>query len=94
MENSLHNVGDLSAAARSAIESMVGHPLRNDEVLYIATLGVKTDVQADVRNAAWDDLESIIAEMQEHASKSGLSSEQLDELIDSECAAQHYGQPE
>lgn len=91
MEKSLHNVGDLPPATRSAVESLVGHPLRNDEVLYIATIGLEAEPTAAERNAAWDELESIIAEMQQHAARSGLSSEQIDELIDSESAAVRYG---
>ena len=93
MEKSSHNVGDLPAATRAAVESLVGHPLRNDEVLYIATMGLETGPTAAERNAAWDELESIISEMQQHAAKSGLSPEQIDELIDSESAAVRYGRP-
>ena len=44
MDKSLHNVSDLPQADRSAVEAIVGHPLQNDDVLYIAMIikGVRT----------------------------------------------------
>jgi hypothetical protein len=51
MEKSLHNVSDLPEANRSAVEAIVGHPLRSDGVLYIATLHVETEPTAVDRNA-------------------------------------------
>lgn len=91
MERCLHNVSDLSSDARSAVEEIVGHPLASGDVLYIAALGVKTGPMADEQCAAWDELESIIGQMQQHAAQSGLSPEQIDEVIDSESAAVRYG---
>jgi hypothetical protein len=41
-------------------------------------------------DAAWDELESLIAQMQQAASTSGLSPEQLDALRGAECAAVRY----
>jgi hypothetical protein len=46
---------------------------------------VTTEIE---RKAAWDDLESLIAEMQRSAALSGLSNEQL---IDAECEEVRYG---
>ncbi|HVA50555.1 MAG TPA: hypothetical protein VNH11_29690 [Pirellulales bacterium] len=91
MERCLHNVSDLSADARSAVEAIVGHPLSGGDVLYIAALGVKTEPAAAEQCAAWDELESIIGQMQQHAAQAGLSPEQIDEVIDSESAAVRYG---
>lgn len=91
MEKSLHHVADLPHAARSEVERLVGHPLGDDEVLYIATLGVQPDQTGTDKDAAWNEVESLIAETQRHAAKSGLSSEQIDALIDAECAAVRYG---
>jgi len=86
MEESLHNVSDLATANRSAIEAIVGHPLQSSDVLYIATLSVEVHPAAQ-RDAAWDELESIIAEANQRAAISGFSSEQIDSLIDSASAA-------
>lgn len=91
MERSLHNVSDLSADARSAVEAIVGHPLASGDVLYIAALGVSTEPAPLEQRAAWDELESIIGQMQRSAAGAGLSSEQIDEAIDSESAAVRYG---
>lgn len=35
MESSLHNVADLPAATRAAVEALVGRSLRDDQKLYI-----------------------------------------------------------
>ncbi len=87
MEGSLHNVAEIPEAARSALEGLVGHSLGNDDVLYIATLGSSTPpAQAD-HGAAWDELETIVAQMRQNAAKSGLSDEQIDLLLDAECDA-------
>jgi hypothetical protein len=91
MERSLHHVADLPEAARSAVEGLVGHPLDNDDVLYIATLGVQAEPSQADRNAAWDEVEAVIGQMQRNAAKSGLSSEQIDALLDAECAAVRAG---
>jgi hypothetical protein len=91
MGKSLHNVSDLAEANRAAVETIVGHPLRSDDVLYIATLRVETQPSAADRNAAWDELESMIADANHQAAESGLSAEQIDALVDSESAAVRYG---
>jgi hypothetical protein len=90
MERSIHHVADLPEAARAAVEGLVGHPLHNDEVIWIGTLGVQAEPLEHERNAAWDEMESIIAQMQNNAARSGLSLEQIDALIDTECAAVRY----
>ena len=84
-------MADLPAAARSEVERLMGHPLKNDDVLYIASIGVQDDEQADERTAAWNDIESLMQQTQSNAVKSGLSSEQIDALIDAECTAVRYG---
>lgn len=91
MERCLHHVSDLSADARSAVEAIVGHPLASGDVLYIAALGVRTEPLAAEQRAAWDELESIMDQMRQHAAQSGLSPERIDEVIDSESAVLRYG---
>ncbi len=94
MDKVFHNVSDLPETNRSVVEAIVGHPLRSDDVLYIATIRVENKPTSAERNAAWDELMSIIAETHQQAGNSGLSSEQIDALIDSECAAVRYGRSE
>lgn len=89
--NALHHVSDLSADARSTIEAIVGHPLYNGDTLYIATLTTEPQSPASERDAAWNELEHIISQMQAHAARSGLTSSEIDEVIGSECAAVRYG---
>jgi len=93
MEKSFHHVADLPDATRIAVEGLVGHALGSDDVVYIATLGAQVESSPADREAAWNELESSIAKMQRAASNSGLSSEQLDALLDEECAAVRYGRP-
>jgi hypothetical protein len=91
MERALHHVADLPDAARSEVERLMGHPLKNDDVLYIASIGVQDDEQAAERTGAWGEAESLIQQTQNTAAKSGLSPEQIDALIDAECNAVRYG---
>ncbi len=94
MDKSFHNVSDLPEASRSAVEAIVGHPLQSDDVLYVAAFRVETKPTAAEHNAAWDELMSIIAEMHRHVVTAGLSPEQIDASIDSECEAVRYGRSE
>ena len=87
MEGSIHHVADLGETARSAVEGLVGHPLGNDELIYVASLGVQPEPTPAERNAAWDEVAAVVAEMQQNAGRSGLSSDQIDALIDAECEA-------
>lgn len=79
----------MSSATRSAVESLVGHPLGDEDVVYVAALSAEATGDLD-RAAAWDELEDSISEMQRHASRSGLTAEQIDALVDVECAAVRY----
>ncbi len=85
MDGSLHHVADLQDSVRSAVEGLVGHPLRSDELVYVATLGVQAEPTPLEHRVAWDEVEAAIADMQQGASRTGLTAEQIDELIDAEC---------
>ncbi|HJT33547.1 MAG TPA: hypothetical protein VJ783_15995 [Pirellulales bacterium] len=87
----LCNVSDLPAHARSAIEGIVGHALQSGEVLLIATLSPESHLSASERNGAWDEIEAMISQMRQHAARSCFSPNEIDEVIDSECAAVRYG---
>lgn len=93
MQRSIHPVAELSDASRSAVESLVGHSLQNDEMVYVATLGIAEEPAPAQRAAAWDELESILAETQQNAARSGSTCEQIDKLIDAECALVRYDHP-
>ena len=84
MQGSIHPVADLGESARSAMESLVGHPLGNDEFVYVASLGVQADVTPAERHAAWDEVEAVISQMRQNVASSGRSSDQIDALIDAE----------
>ncbi len=60
-------------------------------MLYIATFRAGTQAGATERDAAWDELESMTSQMRQQAERSGLAPTQIDEIIDSECAAVRYG---
>lgn len=91
MENSLHNIAGLSETARSAVEALIGHKLHNNDVLYITTLGIQSEPAPLEQKAAWDELESIIAETQRSSRASGLSPAEIDAVIDEELTAVRYG---
>lgn len=91
MDGTLHNVADLREPVRLAVEGLVGHPLSNDQVIYVATLGT-VEPAADERAAAWDAVETHLAQMQQSAARSQLTPEQIDELLDAECEAVRRGQ--
>lgn len=88
--NTIHNVSDLSSDARSAIESILGHPLGNSDVLYIVALSSEIQPLVSERNAAWDELETMISDVHQHAAQSGLTPREIDDIIDLECAAVRY----
>jgi hypothetical protein len=92
MDGTLHNVSDLREPVRLAVEGLVGHPLSNNQVIYVATLGTQAEPAAAERAAAWDAVEAALAQMQQSAARSQLTPEQIDELLDAECEAVRRGQ--
>ena len=92
MDKTLHNVADLPAATRSAVEALVGHPLRDSQKLYILALE-RIEPPADQRQQAWDELTEILNESHENVRKSGVSPDEVERLIDEACAEVRYGKP-
>ena len=90
MDKSLHNVGELSAPDRSAVEGLVGHPLRDDQQLYIVALDVATPPSVE-RRAAWRELQAIIAEAHENVRQAGVTPDELEQAIDQACHDVRYG---
>lgn len=90
MEKSVHNVGELSAPARSAVEGLVGHPLRDDQQLFIVAIDAACTPTAE-RQGAWRDLQSILAESHENVRQSGVANDELDRAIDKACYEVRYG---
>ncbi len=91
MDKLLHNVGDLSNPDRSAVENIMGHPLRDDQQLYIVVLDSAAEPAATERMSAWDDLQAIIADAKGNVRQSAESSEEIDRLIDEACSDVRYG---
>ncbi|HEY4234606.1 MAG TPA: hypothetical protein VGM76_14325 [Lacipirellulaceae bacterium] len=91
MDTFLQNVGDLPSPARAAVEGLIGHPLRDDQQLYIAAFGSSAEPASDSRNKSWDDLQLIISDMRKNLPQSGAPSERIEQVIDEECDAVRYG---
>ena len=91
MERSLHNVSNLSADARSLVESLIGHPLPDHQAFYIVTLDANGEPSEEQRDLAWQELEVMMAEMQRGAVASGLPHDEIDRLIDQTCEEVRYG---
>ena len=91
MDKFLHNVGDLPSTERSAVESIIGRVLRDDQQVFIVALDVAADPAAAVRHQAWNELEEIIAECHENVRGSGVTLEELDRTIDEACNEVRYG---
>ena len=69
------------------MESLIGQPLDDGDVVVISKLVKEPGYDRAERDAAWEELESIVGQMQARTAQSGLSPNQIDELIDAECAA-------
>ena len=91
MDNLLHNVNDLPTATRSVVETLVGHPLRDDQRLYIVAFDPVEERSTEVRRAAWDELQKIMEVMKNNARDSGRSADEIDRLIDEACESVRYG---
>jgi hypothetical protein len=91
MEKLLHNVNELPASARSTVENLVGHPLRDDQQLYIVALDASVEPVREQRRAAWDELKSMLDVMHENARQSGRAPEEIDRLVDEACESVRYG---
>ena len=91
MERVLHNVVDLPASGRSAVEAIIGHALRDDQQLYIVALDAAVDPTEAVRGETWNELEGIIAEARENVRQAGLSPAELERNVDQACNEVRYG---
>ncbi len=91
METGLHNVADLADSTRRTVEALIGHPLRNDQRIYIAALNAASEPTPEQRSEAWRNLESIADEMRAHARNSGLAVEEVEQIIDEACDEVRYG---
>ena len=91
MDKLLQNVGELSTPARIAVENLMGHPLRDDQQLYIVALDAAVEPAADQRQTVWNELQAIIADANDKVQQSAESSEGIDRLIDEACDDVLYG---
>ena len=87
----LHNVGDLSNPDRSAVENLMGHPLRDDQQLYIVALDAVAEPVAAERQSAWDNLQAIIADAKDNVGQSPDSADEIERVIDEACNEARYG---
>jgi hypothetical protein len=91
MDDILHPVGDLPTPERSAVESIIGHALRDDQWLYIAAIDGAAEPTIEARRQAWDELNEIIAEAHQNVRDSGVSLADLERTIDDACHEVRYG---
>jgi len=91
MEKFLHNVNELPTSARSAVESLMGHPLHNDQQLFIVAFDSAAEPTNDERRAAGKELQQILAVMHENVRQSGRSAEEIEILIDQACDSVRCG---
>jgi hypothetical protein len=91
MEKLLHNVSELPAPTRSAVEGLMGHPLRDSQQLYIVAIDEPLEPTLETRREAWIELQGMMAEMREAAGRSGLASDKIERIIDESCEEVRYG---
>jgi hypothetical protein len=91
MHKLLHNVGDLPSPERSAVEAIIGHALRDDQLLYIVALDAAVEPTAAIRRQAWNELEELIAKAHDNVRDSGVTPEELERTVDEACDEVRYG---
>ncbi len=91
MDKAIHNVNELAASARTTVETLMGHPLRDDQQLFIVALDGVSEPPQEQRRTAWTELKSMLEVMQQNASQSGRSPQEIDRLIDEACDSVRYG---
>ncbi len=87
----VHNVNELPAGARSAVETLVGHALRDDQQLNIVALDGAVEPKTAQRLAEWNELTTMLDVMHENARQSDRSPQEIDRLIDEACESVRYG---
>ena len=90
MDKTLHHVADLPGATRLAVEALIGHPLRDDQHLYIRAID-PAEVTAEENDQAWDELADIINAARENVRKSGVPTDEIERLVDAACEEVRYG---
>ena len=91
MDSVFHNVGDLATPERSILETLMGHPLRNDQTLYIVAMDQASERDARARLRASQELDEILAESHENVRQNGQSTDELERVIDEACDEVRYG---
>ena len=90
MEKALHNIADLPVETRSAIEALIGHPLRDNQHLYIRAID-PADVSSAGPDQAWDELTEIISAAHANVRQSGVPADEVERLIDAACEEVRFG---
>jgi hypothetical protein len=91
MEKLLHNVGDLPASARTVVESLMGHALRDNQQVYIVALDTATEPPAGQRREAWNDLQEIMHDMHASVRQTRIAAAEVERTIDQVCDEVRYG---
>jgi hypothetical protein len=81
-QQSTHNVNDLPASGRAAIEQLLGHPLSGDQAVFI--MAFKPDETPDpaIRASARARLEQMFTDQARRADEQGINAATVDEAVD------------
>jgi hypothetical protein len=76
------NVADLSREQRLAVESMVGHPLDSEDMLFLVVMRPGQEPTAADKARARARLETLFEQIDHSAAERGITGEDADAAID------------
>ena len=85
--NPSSKVADLSDEQRRVLESVIGQPLRRDQVLHWAITTAEPQTAAEEKAAARNRLQNTFAKVRRHLDEKGVSQAEWDAAVDD--AVQH-----
>jgi hypothetical protein len=76
------NVADLSAAQRQAVESMVGHPLQGEDMVFLVVMRPGHEPNSQDKAHARARLEKVFEQVDRYGDEHNVSPEEADAAID------------
>jgi hypothetical protein len=76
------SVGEISAAQRQSLENLLGHPLQQNQRVFIMVLDPTNVPSCDQRGEAARGLREIISLAERHANEHGISEAEVDAAVD------------
>jgi hypothetical protein len=80
--NQSSNVADLSDEQRRLLESVIGQPLRSDQVVHWTVTTAEREAAADQKATARARLESTFAKVRRHLDEKGISQAEWNAAVD------------